>query len=141
MKSSALRNFQVERELGKSTGSHNTAWKMLGASMGLYKRLPPRWRDVGNEKTSRRKGHLSGDRCARLIPPGEGGEVRAGGNVPRCGLVGPPDDGDPWWLCARGLRLSWGQKSGVLREETKEVSRGWIRKNLFWGPCLKNMGS
>ena len=37
MKSSALRNLQVERELGKSTGSHNTARKMLRASMGLYR--------------------------------------------------------------------------------------------------------
>ena len=45
-----------------------------------------------------------------------------------------PNDRDPRWLCARGQRLSWGQKSGVLREENKEVSRGWIRKNLsFFG--------
>ena len=37
MKRSALRNLQVERELGKCTGSHNIARKMLRASLGLYR--------------------------------------------------------------------------------------------------------
>ena len=116
--------------MGNAEGFHGT----------IQEWLPSRWRQVGNEKTSRRKGHLSGDGCAGLIQPGEGGEVRAGGNVSRWGLMGPPNYRDPWWLCARGMRLSWGQKSGVLKEETKEVSRGWIRKNLFWGAMPKEYG-
>ena len=86
MKGFALKNLQLEREPEKSTGSHNTAGKMLSTSMGIYRSSSHTcggwW---GGRKASGRKGHLSGDEtdAQRLTQPGEDGGVRTPGDVSR----------------------------------------------------------